>query len=494
MKKILSVILAAILVLSLASSLSAFGAEVSPDWTLLERDADGANGSVSVSENGAFLLSAPGWTGYGIGSKKMYPLDANNPIEIDADITLGAVCPTGEGAEHHRFFAIILTDEALTYTKTYGASSLPGTENYVELRIYDTNAVDGSKMAKLNVGGVFTAFTGGKNSETVAISGFNATESTDAAISVRVNGNDMEFYFNGALLVTANGVAEAFEGKAYLNFAASAYGSAAVENCAVNTINGAPANNSCGTLEPSADSKAVLNEEKWTLCAPASEIGKLYPMSNGSFVLNSAGFGGIGVFSKEHIKIKNIEMTVDVSVPVGNIPTGGPDYIRGFSLVFAVNPIEKMEISGATAVPTDEGYLAIRITDDEAMDGKKNLYIIPSGSIANIVFGDVYGPVNEPIALEGIDVTENSSLKLTVKVSGKDLTVLVNGNTVATVEGIMKGFYGRASIGFTATSYGSALCQGVNVKLINGEAVNNVDFSKIQLPEAKTTGGCGNKG
>jgi hypothetical protein len=83
-----------------------------------------------------------------------------------------------------------------------------------------------------------------------------------------------------------------------------------------------------------------------------------------------------------------------------------------------------MEISGATAIPTDEGFLAIRITDDEAMDGKKNLYILPYGTISDVVFGDVYGPVHEAIPLEGVD---GSAIKLTIRVKNRDLYLSVNG-------------------------------------------------------------------
>jgi hypothetical protein len=186
-----------------------------------------------------------------------------------------------------------------------------------------------------------------------------------------------------------------------------------------------------------------------------------------------------------------MEMTLDISVPVGNIPTGGPDSIRGFSVVFAVNPVTQMEISGATAIPTDEGFLAIRITDDEAMDGKKNLYILPYGTISDVVFGDVYGPVNEAIPLEGVD---GSAIKLTIRVKNRDLYLSVNGKEVAVVEGIMKGFFGKATIGFTATSYGSALCKGAHVKMINNEAPNDFDLNKIVVAENKSTGGCGNNG
>ncbi len=491
MKKLLSVILAAVLVLSLASSLSVFGAELAPSWTLLERN-EGNNGSLKIDENGAFLLSSGNWGGYGVGSKKMYPLDENNPITIGANITLGTVCPTGEGAERHRYFSVILTAEALTYTKTYGASSLPGAESYIELRIFDTNDVDGVKMAMINIEGAFSAYDySGKSGVAVKIPDFNSKTDANAEISIKVKGDDIEFHFNGKLLLSVNGVAKALNGKAFLGFGVSSYGAAEITDSAVKTINGVPANSSAGTLESDYSKPAVLNEEKWTVCAPLSQIGALYTMPDGSFLLNSAGFGGIGVFSKESIRIKNMEMTLDISVPVGNIPTGGPDRIRGFSVVFAVNPVTQMEINGATAIPTDEGFLAIRITDDEAMDGKKNLYILPYGTISDVVFGDVYGPVDEAIPLEGVD---GSSIKLTIRVKNRDLYLSVNGKEVAVVEGIMKGFFGKATIGFTATSYGSALCKGAHVKMINNEVPNDFDLSKTVISENKSTGGCGNNG
>ncbi len=493
MKKVLSVFLAAVLVLSFVSSLSAFGADVADSWTVLERDGEGENGTLTVDGNGAFLLSSGNWGGYGVGSKKMYPFDEANPIVIGANVTLGTVCPTGEGAEPHRYFSVILTNEALTYTTTAGATSLPGSKNYVELRIYDTNALDGSKMASVTAAGFYIAYATDKTSVTVAIPDFDAKTDANAEITVKVKGNDIEFWFNGKLLITMPGVARAFNGKTYLSFGVSAYGYAQITDSAVKTINGTPANSSSGTLEPDVSGNAVLDETKWTLCVPPEQAGELYMVPDGSFLMDSQAYGGVGVFSAETVKIRNMEMTVDLSLPVGNIATGGADYLRGFSLVFAVNAVSAMEIIGATAIPTDEGWLEIRITDDEAMDGTKNLYIIPSGSIANASFGDIEGPVNEPIKIEGINAKENANIEINVITSGKNLTVKVNGTEVATVEGIMKGFYGRASVGFTATSYGYALCQGAHIKLLNGEAPNGFDINNVVMPEEKTSG-CGNKG
>lgn len=494
MKKIIAVVLSVILLISLASTLNVFGAELSEGWTVLENSGEESrNGSLTVTDDGQFLLTAIGWDGYGVGSKKMYKLDSENPIDLGLDVTTGVVCPTGEGSEVHRYFAVVLTNEAMTCVKKHGASTLPSLADYIELRIYDTNAFDGTKMARLNVAGVFTAYSEAENTEVVSIDGFNSNNEVDETLSIKVNGNDIEFWFNGALLITAEGCADAFNGKVFLNFMASAYGSAGIENTAVKTINGVAANESEATLEKDAENEVTLNGDIWEMCLPPESVGQLYLLNDNRFVLSSAGFGGIGVMTKKAIKVRNIDMTLDVRVPVGNIPTGGPDYLRGFSVVFSVNPVNSMVNGSASAMINDDGWLAIRITDDEAMDGTKNLYIIPSGSIANASFGDIEGPVNEPIKIEGINAKENANIELNVIASGKNLTVKVNGTEVATVEGIMKGFYGRASVGFTASSYGSAICQGIQINSINGADPNNFDFSLIQV-EVKENGGCGNNG